>query len=151
MNTAEHGRGFSLMELMIVVAILGIIAAIALPNYLNQVQKSNRVSAKSALLDLAARQENYFALNNAYSSQLTSLGYATVSNNTVAVPSTTQNYYSVTIASVGVATPSYVLQATPVTGSAQATDACKIYQMDSYGNKSNVTTSSATVTTSGCW
>ena len=52
-------RGFTLIELMIAVAILGIIAAIAYPSYLDQVRKSKRSDAQSALLQAANRQERF--------------------------------------------------------------------------------------------
>ncbi|MDF0604805.1 type IV pilin protein [Neisseriaceae bacterium TC5R-5] len=115
-------------------------------------QKSNRAAAKTALLDLAARQESYYALNNAYTNQLSNLSYSNIVSNTVAIPSTSQNYYTLAVSAVTTGTtPSYTLQATPVSGSAQATDSCAIYQLDSYGNRSNITSSGSAVTTTGCW
>ena len=50
-------RGFTLVELMIVIVIVAILLAVALPSYQNSVQKGRRADAKAALLDVANRQE----------------------------------------------------------------------------------------------
>ena len=71
--------GFSLLELMVTVAVISILATIAVTSYSSQVQKSRRTEAKSALLDLAGREERLFSTTNAYSSDEVFLGYATVS------------------------------------------------------------------------
>jgi type IV pilus assembly protein PilE len=58
--------GFTLVELMIVVAIIGILAAIAYPSYDDYVKRGNRTEGQALLSDASARQERYFAQNNAY-------------------------------------------------------------------------------------
>ena len=72
-------RGFTLIELMIVVVILGVIAAFAIPSYQDHLRKSKRSDARAALSDLAARQEQYFLDNKTYTDTLTDLTPATQS------------------------------------------------------------------------
>ncbi len=65
MNRAHH-KGFTLIELMIVVAIVGILAAIAYPAYRDQVQKSHRADGKTALLMGVQLAERFFTQNGTY-------------------------------------------------------------------------------------
>ena len=67
--------GFTLIEILVVVAIIGVLAAIAVPSYRNSIIASNRSVAQAALLDLANRQEQFFLDNRTYTSDLTDLGY----------------------------------------------------------------------------
>lgn len=59
-------QGFTLIEVMIVVLIIGILAAIAYPNYSEYVKRGNRSEGQAFLNDVSARQERYFSQNNAY-------------------------------------------------------------------------------------
>lgn len=71
----EHKRGFTLIELMIVVAIIGILAAIAVPNYVNMRKKSMSAEAKSNLGDLRMMEEAYRVEYNVYSNNPGRLGF----------------------------------------------------------------------------
>lgn len=68
-------RGFTLIELMIVVVVVAILAAIAFPAYRDYVIRSNRATAKSVLTQVADRQEQFYVANKRYSNTLVELGY----------------------------------------------------------------------------
>lgn len=65
--------GFTLIELLIVIAILAIVAAVAIPSYAGYVERGKRAEARTALLDIAARQERYYSNNRQYADQLSKL------------------------------------------------------------------------------
>jgi type IV pilus assembly protein PilE len=77
MKTMQRDRqvGVTLMEMMIVVAVVSILAAVVYPSYTDYVVRSNRAVGKGALLEVAARQEQYFANNAGYGSSTVQLGY----------------------------------------------------------------------------
>lgn len=68
-----RSRGFTLIELMVIVAITGILASIAYPSYAEYVRKGNRAEGQAFLSDTAARQERYYSQNNAYADTITKL------------------------------------------------------------------------------
>lgn len=63
-------RGFSILELMIVVAVAAVIAAIAIPSYQEQARKSRRAAATAALIDASSRQEQFFLDNKTYTTTI---------------------------------------------------------------------------------
>lgn len=71
----KASRGFTLIELMIVVAIIGIIAAIGYPSYTTYVKKAGRAEAQALLLEVMERQEQAYRSNLRYTTELTALGY----------------------------------------------------------------------------
>lgn len=132
--------GFSLIELMIVTAIVAILAMIALPNYTRYVQRSNRTAAVSAVLDVASREARYYTTNNAYSSSMTALGYA---SDPLPVSSNSQHFYDVSV-SVSNGSTNFVVTAQPYGN--QANDTCGAFTYTDVGLK-GVTTG----TVKDCW
>lgn len=84
--------GFTLIELMVTVAVVAILGTIAMASYSSQIQKSRRTDARTAILDLAGREERLFSATNAYSATPSDLGYAGVWPITVG-----SGYYQVTV------------------------------------------------------
>jgi len=98
-NRKTSGAGFTLIELMIVVAIIGVITAIAYPSYSKSVQKSRRAEGKALLLDAANRQERRFADTNAYTNTMSDLGYTSIlsENGYYELTSTATNGFTLTV------------------------------------------------------
>lgn len=124
---ARSTAGFTLIEMMITVAIVAILAAIALPAYTNQIRKSRRGDAKIALLDMAARQERYNTINFRYATAVTDLGYPGA---TISIPGTGTPYYTLSM-NVPAAATTFILTATAVND--QANDACRNFTLTDLG------------------
>jgi type IV pilus assembly protein PilE len=69
-------KGFTLIELMITVAIVAILASIALPAYQDQVRRGHRAAAQTEMMDIATRQQQFFMANRSYATSLANLNYA---------------------------------------------------------------------------
>ena len=74
-NVYRKMRGISLIELLIVIVIIGIMAAIAYPSYRQFVTRAKRTEAKAALLQIAQNQERFYLQNNTYTADMTQLGF----------------------------------------------------------------------------
>lgn len=141
--------GFTLVELMVVVAIVGILTAVAIPAYNQSIRKSRRTDAKSALLDLAGREERYYNTNgNLYTATAASLGY----NSFTPVGS---GYYNVTVnvpnPLSAVTTPTYLISAAPATVDQNKDSACLYFAIDNTGKQVAGTSQGTAVTASPCW
>ena len=74
----KHNRaqGFTLIEVIIALAVVALLASIALPSFRDQVVRSNRADAKTTILEVMQQQEAFFTENNSYTLDLRDLGYA---------------------------------------------------------------------------
>lgn len=109
--------GFTLIELMIVVAIVSIIAAVAYPSYTASVTKTRRADAKGALMGFAQAMERHFTENNTYEGAASGGDTGAPSIYPTGVPiDGGQKFYDLTIEAATVTT--YTLRATPVNGQA---------------------------------
>lgn len=135
-------RGFSLIELMVVVAIVGILAAISYPSYVEYVKKGKRAEAKAALLEAVQNLERYYSANGTY---LNVAGDALAAVFTVSVPSSGTANYSVQV--VGTPTRNAYQMEAARSGS-MASDACGDFRITQAGAR---TLNSNTKSLSECW
>ncbi len=134
----NRASGFTLIELMIVVMIVGILLAIALPSYQDYVLKSHRADGHASLVDIAARQERFIAQSNTYTTEISA-------NSGLGIGRTTsrEGYFDMTVGACagGTIATCYLITATANGG--QANDECLTITYDSAGVKSG--------TTADCW
>ena len=140
MGKSRTGRpllGFTLIELMVTVAIVAILAAIAYPSFIEQIRKSRRADAKTGLNLAAQNIERDYTLNNSYASAVaTVLGASGVQS--------PERHYQITVNSSTATT--YTIDAAPQ--APQNKDlACATFRLDNIGNKSVTGTRPATE----CW
>jgi type IV pilus assembly protein PilE len=143
-STVPSSKGFTLVELMVVIVIAAVLAAIAIPGYTSQVRKSRRTEARNALLDAAAREERFYATNNYYSITSSDLGYGAAWSAYVVGG----NYYSLSAACAAGKTPctDYTFTATAINAQTKDTG-CTTLTLTSVG----VQSATGTATPATCW
>lgn len=130
----RRSRGFSLIEIAVVVAISGILASVAYPSYQNQVRNSRRADAQSVLMQAAEFLERHYTENLRYDASATGTAVALPAALSEAPREGATKYYTVSLESV---TPStYLLRAVPK--GAQASDSCGTLKLDNVGAKTAV-------------
>jgi type IV pilus assembly protein PilE len=127
----RRSAGFTLTELLVVVAIIAVLVAIGYPSYRDHIRKSARVAAQQELLELSAMQEKIYLNSNAFTSKLTN-AYDGSSNGGLGKTSgrTTDGRYTLALTATA---QSYTLTATPVAGSQQDGDGA--FQLASTGTR----------------
>ncbi len=131
-RTAAHARGFTLIEVLIALAIVGILSAIAVPSYFSYIERANRADAKATLMDATQFMQRFYSLHNSYSTQRDG-------RTKVALPAALQRsprngaaLYDISVESLD---NSYTLRAVP----RNKADPCGTLTLNSLGVRSNDT------------
>lgn len=130
MQLRKKMQGITLMELMIVVVIIGIITAIAFPNYSAFVARAKRNEARAALLQIATNQEKFYLQNNTFTTNLISLGLPTSP-----VFTTDSGTYNVTVSAAN--TADFTATATFI-GSGDEENRCATFTITGVGSKTSL-------------
>ena len=150
---AGRSRGYTLIELMIVVTVLGILTALAVPSYLNYVTESARSDAMISLTTMAARQELYFSNNGKYALEVADLGYPppdpSLGNNQIWSEDKDQHYRISTLSCIPPRNDCFQLAAEAWHGVALKDTECARFELDSFGRRR--AKDSGSVATDDCW
>jgi len=130
-HESSRGRGFTLIELMIALAVVAILSAVALPAYREQLRKSARAQAQAFLTDVASRQQQHLVEKRAYAASLPALG--------MTVPAGVASAFGIAVVAADGPPPTFQLTATAAGD--QAKDACAVMTIDGAGNR----------TPNACW
>lgn len=122
-------RGFTLIELMIAIAVIAILVSVAYPSYQDYLRKGRRAAAQSFMMEVANKQQQYLLDARQYA-----LGAGAVTTLGLAAPKEVSSYYTITVdPAVATTPPTYNIVATPVAGSAQAPDG--VLELNNFGVK----------------
>jgi type IV pilus assembly protein PilE len=153
-SPAVHSAGFTLIELMVTVLIASILIGVAVPSYTTQVRKSRRTEAKTAMLDLAGREERFYSIKNTYTNVAADLGYTGAATTNVTAMPVGNNYYQVSIvfdAATATTPADYTITALPVNDQLKDT-ACQSFKLTNTGvQTATMTSATGPDNTTICW
>jgi type IV pilus assembly protein PilE len=152
-----QGNGFTLIEIMIVVAIVAILAAVALPSYTSYVSRAKRADARAQLLQAAQFMQRFYTANDQYLQDRANNNVSTQIpanlNQSPADSTDTTALYTLNIPSADLTVSTYTLQMVPVAGGSMSNDECGTFSLASTGVRGVVVGGSAGSTTlrDKCW
>ena len=127
--------GFTLIELMITVAMVAILVTVALPSYRDHMRTSRRAEAQAFLMAIAARQQQFLVDTRGYAGALGTIALAT--------PTNVEAAYDIVVAATAGPPPTFQVSATPKPDTDQTHERCGVLSIDQTGAKS--------AATSRCW
>lgn len=128
----KQAKGFTLIEIMIVVAIMGVLAAIAIPQYGQYVARSNRTAAQAFMMDVASREKQYLLDARSYTPNWALTDPAP--NLGMTVPADVSRNYTITVIAPVQTPPVFTVVATPI-GLQAAKTHNEVQQLDDVGTK----------------
>jgi type IV pilus assembly protein PilE len=145
-NIRRNMRGVTLIELMVVVAVLAILSTVALGSYRRYMLRTNRTDGSMVLLKLQAAEEKYFLQNNTYTANLGTDGLRLTGGTGTTSMTTAGGYYTIGVAAGGTTTlaTSYLATATAIAGQAKDTS-CPTLTINDQGDHGPLSTAAT------CW
>ena len=145
-------RGFTLIEIMVVVAMVLTLSAIAMPSYTEHINRSKRAEAKAQLLETAQFMQRFYSQNDSYAQTRGAVAVA-IPDALARVPRTaaagSQNY-TISLGTPAATVATFVIQAVPRTGGSMASDKCGRFTLNQAGQR-GVTGNAAGNTADSCW
>ena len=132
MRYLRKQRGITLIELMIVVVVISILAAVAYPNYQEFVARAKRNEAKAALLRLATNQERFYLNNNTFTADVRNLGFDSADGGDTSI--TENDYYVIDVTAASAS--NFTATATYRFGEPEKSK-CEVFTIDGRGDKSS--------------